>query len=414
MVGDFVRTLFMNKGQRKNYKYARMMGGYTPVFSQFGDNVYTSDVVQMCVDVIATECSKLQPRHLRVDAEGKQISPKSSLNSLFEYGPNELMTTRDFIEKIIWQLFANYNCFIYPTYELEGGKRQYTGLYPLNPKIVTFLQDEQDNLFIEMQFENGERTTLAYSDVIHLRKKYSCNDFMGGGIDGQPDHTALLKVLQINDAVLQGLEKGVKTSMSIRGVLKINTMLDDEAQKAERARFEALMASGTSGILPLDLKGDYTPLIVDPKLIDKDTLEFLEKKVLFHYGVSVPMLNGDYNDEQYQAFYEKTLEPIVIMLTQAFSKGLFTRRELEFGNKVIFGQKAMMYLSATAKMALIKTAGEQGLLTDNQKLAIFGYPPLLDGSGERRTMSLNYIDVSYATKYQMQKTGDKEGDKKDE
>ena len=30
------------------YKYARMMNGYTPVFSQFGDNIYVSDIVR-CV-----------------------------------------------------------------------------------------------------------------------------------------------------------------------------------------------------------------------------------------------------------------------------------------------------------------------------------------------------------------------------
>jgi hypothetical protein len=65
----------------------------------------------------------------------------------------------------------------------------------------------------------------------------------------------------------------------------------------------------------------------------------------------------------------------------------------------------MMYLSTTAKLDLIKTAGEQGLLTDDQKLAILGYPPLADGTGNRRTMSLNYIDVALANEYQLKKAG---------
>lgn len=392
----------------KQYVYARMMSGYTPIFSQFGDNIYASDVVQTCIDVIATEISKLQPKHIRIGNDGRQSIPRSSLNRLFKFAPNELMTTKDFLEKVIWLLYLNYNCFIYPTYtsymDANGNEvRTYTGLYPLNPSQVDFLQDETESLFVKLYFANGENFTLRYSDVIHLRKKFSINEIMGGGMNGQPDNSALLKVLQINDTVLQGLEKGIRTSMAVRGVMKVATMMDDAAQRAERARFEKLLNSGDSGILPLDLKGEFTPIKIDPKMVDKETLDYLDSKAQRWFGVSLPILTGDYTDEQYQAFYEKTLEPIVISLGQAFSKTLFTSRELDVGNEIVCYQRNMMYLSTTAKLNLIKTAGEQGLLSDDAKLAILGYPPLEDGSGSRRTMSLNYIDVSLATAYQMGK-----------
>jgi HK97 family phage portal protein len=386
--------------------FAKLMGGYIPTFGQFGENIYASDVVQVCIDVIATEISKLQPKHIRTDATGQQTMPRSSLNRLFKFAPNDLMTMRDFLEKVIWLLYLNYNAFIYPTYVTTSdpsGKevRTYTGLYPLNPTQVDFLQDEAERLFIRLYFASGDNFTLPYSDVIHLRKKFSVNEIMGGGSDGQPDNDALLKVLQINDVIMQGLEKGIKTSMSVRGIMKINTLMDDAAQKAERSRFEEMMRSGESGILPVDMKGEFTPINIDPKIVDKETMEFLDSKAQRWFGVSLPILTGDYTDEQYQAFYEKTLEPIVISLGQAFSKALFTDREIDVGNEIVFYHRNMMYLSTAAKLNLIKTAGEQGLLSDDQKLAILGYPPLEDGSGSRRTMSLNYIDVSLANAYQM-------------
>lgn len=395
-------------------QYAKVLDGNSPIFSQFGQNIYASDVVQMCIDVIATECSKLQPKHIRTDNKGMQVNVKSGLNRIFKFAPNDLMTTRDFIEKIIWLLYLNYNAFIYPTYEFRSDSKgnfvkEYTGFFPLNPKLVTFLQDSTGKLFVEFQFDQGDRFTLAYSDVIHLRKRFSANDVMGGGVDGQPDHQALLKVLRINDVVLQGLEKAIKTSLSIRGILKINTMMDDDTQKKEREKFEAAIASGQTGIMPLDMKGDYIDIKPDPKLIDKDTLEFLQSKVLNHYGVSMPILSSDFTDEQYQAFYEKTLEPLIISLGQAFTKTIFTTREIDMGNEMVFYQKNMMYLSTNAKLNLLKTAGEQGLLTDNQKLALLGYPPI--EGGEKRTMSLNYIDVSLANEYQLQRKGIKDGDK---
>lgn len=385
---------------------AKMLNGYSPIFSQFGEDVFASDVVQMCVDVIATECSKLQPKHIRIGNNGMQHVVRSSINRLFKFSPNEIMTTRDFLEKVIWLLYTNYNAFIYPMYEIkDDGRgnqtREYTGFYPLNPVGVTFLQDQSNRLFVEMAFGNGEKYTLAYTDVIHLRKKFSSNDIMGGGAFGTPDNRALLKVLSINDSLMQGLEKGVKASLSIRGIIKINTMLETEDQKKERQRFEQNIADAKSGIVPIDMKNDYIPLDPNPKLVDKETLDFLDQRVLRHYGVSLPILTGDFDDEQYQAFYEKTLEPLLISLGQAFSKTIFTTRELDVGNEIIFYQREMMYLSTSAKMNLLKTAGEQGLLTDNQKLALLGYPPI-DG-GERRTQSLNYIDVNLANAYQMSK-----------
>lgn len=401
---------FVNRETNRQMRYAKMLDGSYPVFSQFGQNVYASDVVQMAIDCIATEISKLQPRHIRTDSEGGQTVPKSSINRLFKFAPNPLMTTRDFLEKIIWLLYMNYNCFIYPvlgeTTNSRGEKiREYTAFIPLNPTAVMFLQDAANQLFVKMEFASGNSFTLKYTDVIHLRKKFSVNDIMGGGRNGQPDNKALLKVLEINDTVLQGLGKAIKTSLSIRGILKINTMLDDDKQKAERKRFEEAISSGESGILPMDLKGDYIDLKPDPKLIDKDSLAFLQDKILNWYGVPVKILSGDFTDEDYQAWYEKTLEPLIISLGQAFTKALFSPNELSHGNEIVFYHRHMMYLSTKTKLELIKIAGEQGLLTDDQKLHILGYPPLPDGKGKRRTISLNYVSTEIADEYQLKRAG---------
>lgn len=396
----------------KEFVRAKLLGGYAPVFSQFGNNIYASDVVQNCIDIIATEISKLQPRHVRTDASGMQTTPRGNLNRLFKFSPNELMTTRDFLEKIIWLLYMNFNVFIYPVYTVQRKNdgtetRTYTAMYPLNPHQVDFLQDPSGKLHVKMLFASGESFTVPYADLIHIRKRYSVNEIMGGGMNGQPDNEALLKVLRINDTVLQGIEKGIKTSMSVRGIMKISTMLDDDAQRKERERFEKLMASGDSAILPVDLKGDFTPISIDPKMVDKETLDFLKTSAQEWFGVSLAMLSRDYDDEQYQAFYESTLEPILIALGQAFSKTIFSPRELDMGNEIVFFQRDMMYLSTSAKLDLIKTAGEQGLLSDNQKLALLGYPPIPDGN--RITQSLNYVDRSIVNIYQLNGTKAKTG-----
>lgn len=393
------------RGWARNFrdaKYVRMMNGGIPVFSQFGTNIYASDLVQNCINVIATEMSKLQPRHIRSHNNREDI-PKGNLNRLLKFGPNPLMTTSEFIEKIIWLLLMNYNAFVIPIYESDFSngteRRIYRAMYPINPSRVEFLQDPTGEMLIKFYFSNGTDFMFRYADVIHLRKKFSLNELMGGGVDGQPDNSALLKVLQTNHTLAQGLERAVKINSAVQLILKIATVLDDAAQKAERERFERLIASGDSGILPIDLKGEVVPVRSDAKFIDKDTLAFLQQSVLNWFGVSLPILTGEFDDDEYQAFYEKTLEPLVIYFGQKFSKVLFTERELDVGNEITWYHRDMNYLSTKAKLDLLKIAGEQGLLQDNQKLALLGYPPI--PGGDRITQSLNYIDVRLINQYQM-------------
>ena len=53
------------KNKISNYKYAGMLSGQYPVFSQFGDNIYASDIVQSIIDCIASEMTKLNPQHVQ-------------------------------------------------------------------------------------------------------------------------------------------------------------------------------------------------------------------------------------------------------------------------------------------------------------------------------------------------------------
>lgn len=387
----------------RGYSYVRMMNGSIPVFSQFGDNIYASDIVKNCISCIATEISKLEPRHIRTDNDGMQKTINDSITRLFKYAPNELMTTSDFLEKCVWLWYRKSNCFIYPVYETVKGDRgiyrNYLGFYPLDPVEVVFLQDPTGTMYIKLTFQSGYNVTLPYEDIIHWRKDFSLNEFLGGDENGLPDNGPLLKVLKVNDTILQGLDKAVKASLSIKGVLKMNTMLDTDEQIAEREKFEKKLSSNSSAVLPMDLKGDYIPITSTPTVIDNTTLDFVQKKILNNYGVSYAILSGDFTDEQYQAFYEKKLEPMIISLGQAFNKTLFTASQMSYGDEVIFYPQKLLFTNVKNKIAVADILGARGALTDNQLLDLFGYPPF--EGGNIRRVSLNFINRDIIDDYQM-------------
>ena len=392
----------------KKQKWAQMLNGYTPIFSQFGTNIYASDVVQQAVKCIVDEMKKLNPTHIRYN-RNDPVPVSGTIQTLLN-DPNPVMTTSEFLEKITWLLLLNYNAFILPTYYIYTNKdgtqvRAYDGLYPLKPTFVEFIEDESNRLYVKMRFENNFETTIPYSDLIHIKYNYSINEYMGGDVSGQPDHKPVLDTLQLNQTLLEGVAKAMKASYAVNGVVKYNTMLDDGKTEAAIQELETKLRNSESGFLPLDLKSEFTPLERSTQLVDEATLKFIDEKILRNWGVPLSILTGDYTKEQYAAFYQKTLEPLIISISQAFTKKLFTRRERAFGNKIRLYPKDLIFMTVDQTLEMVNMLSNTGSIYENEKRVAFGLQPLPELEG-KRYMSLNWVDVDIANQYQMNnKTG---------
>ena len=391
----------------KTQKFAPSMNGFAPLYSQFGTNIYQSDVVQQAVKCIVDEMKKLNPTHIRYINNDPVPITKGSIQEVLS-NPNQLMTTSEFLEKTMWLLMLNYNAFIVPTYyvwtdpETGAERRYYDGLYPINPTQVDFIEDAAGRLFVKFYFWNGYTTTLAYNDIIHIRYNYSVNEYMGGNVMGQPDHEALLETLELNKNLLQGVAKAMKASYAINGVIKYNTLLDEGKTVEALAELERKLQNNESGFLPLDIKADFTPLPRSVALVDEATLKFIDEKILRNFGVPLCILKGDYTKEQYNAFYQKTLEPIIVSLSQAFTKKMFTSRERAFGNKIELYPKDLIFMTMEQTLEMIKELSPTGGLFENEKRTALGLRPLPELAG-KRYMSLNWIDANNAAEYQVGK-----------
>lgn len=388
----------------KNATYARTLNGLWPMYPQFGTDIYASDVVQQCLKCIVDEIKKLNPMHVRYI--GSDPHPvKGSLQEVLS-NPNRLMTTSDFLEKVTWLLLMNYNAFIIPTYytwvdEKTGvTRRSYDSLYPVNPAEVDFIEDASNRLYVKFTFRNGYNTTIPYDDVIHIKYNYAVNEYMGGNEMGQPDHLPLLSTLDLNQKLLKGIAKAMNASYAVNGIIKYNTMLDDGKTELALQELERKLQNNESGFLPLDLKADFTPLEHKSQLVDDATLKFIDEKILRNWGIPLPILTGNYTKEQYESFYQKALEPLIISFKQAFTKKLLTERERSFGNKIEFYTKDLIFMSIGQKIEMINLLSPTGALFENEKRAILGLMPLPELEG-KRYMSLNWIDANDASQYQV-------------
>lgn len=391
------------KGPR-NTKFAPSLDGFMPLYSQFGTNIYASDVVQQALKCIVDEIKKLNPTHVRYHETDPIPISKSSIQAVLDE-PNDLMTTSEFLEKVTWLLLLNYNVFIIPTYytwideNTKAEKRYYEALYPIKPTQVDFIEDASGTLFVKFWFWNGETTTIKYSDVIHIRYNYSVNQYMGGNEMGQPDHAALLETLKLNDTLLKGVAKAMNASYAINGVVKYNTMLDQQKTEQALKDLERKLRNNESGFLPLDIKAEFTPIEHKSQIVDDATLKFIDQKILRYWKVPLCILLGDYTKEQYEAFYQSCLESIIKQMSQAFTKKVFTKREKAFGNRIELYPKELIFMTTSQTLEMINTLAPTGALFENEKRTALGLRPLPELEGERY-MSLNWINVNNAAAYQ--------------
>lgn len=410
MTGLFDKLFHRTPAQRK---YAQSLDGYLPIYSQYGTDIYASDVVQQALKCIVDEMKKLNPAHIRYNGVDP-VPVKSTVQDVLDE-PNPLMTTCEFIEKMCYLLLMDYNVFIIPTYytwkdESTGAERRlYESLYPIQPTQVDFIEDAGGRLFVRFYFRNGEQTTISYDSVIHVRYNYSVNQFMGGGVNGQPDHAALLKTVQLNEQLLNGVAKAMNASYAVNGVVKYNTLIDDGTVEKNLRELERKLKNSESGFLPLDLKAEFTPFERKSEIVDDKTLKFIDEKILRYFGVSLAILTGDYTKEQYEAFYQKTLEPLIKSISQAFTKKLFTKREKAFGNRIELYPAELIFMTISQKIEMVAQLAPTGAMLENEKRTIYGLRPLPELVG-KRYMSLNWVEADKAAQYQL---GEKNNDGKE-
>ena len=388
----------------KERKFAQNPNGWAPAYTSFGSDIYASDAVQQALKCIVDEVKKLNPQHVRYINSDPIPVNNSSIQAVLNE-PNPIMTTTEFLEKITWLLLMNYNVFIIPVYdtwidEKTGAERRYyKALYPIQPTTINFIEDASGRLFVQFFFANGYDTTIAYSDVIHWKYNYSVNTYMGGDLTGNPNHGPLLKTLQLNEDLRQGIAKAMQASYSINGVIKYNTLIDDGTMQKNLNDFEQKLQTNQSGFLPIDLKADVTPFKREIALVDGDTLKFIDEEILRNFGVPLAILLGDFTKEQYEAFFSKTIEPLIKSLSQAITKKVFTSREKAFGNCIELYPQDLIFLTVSQTLEMINSLAPTGAMYENEKRTALGLRPLPELEG-KRYMSLNWIEADKAAQYQ--------------
>lgn len=367
---------------RQQTTQLRMLSGHTPIFTPWYGNPYAADVVRAAVDAIARNGAKLRAKHIR-RVNGQVIPVGGSIEKLLTVRPNQNMNAYDFLYRLITTWAIDNNAFAYPVWDGTN----LVAIWPINCVSAEFLEDDSKNIYVRFRFADSGQVVLPYSEVIHLRRHYYKNDLLGES--NKPIDATLSVIHTMNESMPQA----VKTSASLRGILKYQGILKEADIKASRDRFvsEYMTLQNTGGVAALDGKAEYTELKNQPVMVNAAQMKELRDAVFRYFGVSENIVRGDYTEDQWNAFYESTVEPLAVQMSLEFTSKLFTARELGHGNEIVFESNRLQYASMTTKLNLREMV-DRGALTPNEWREAMNLAPIEGGDRPIRRLDTRPTD----------------------
>jgi phage portal protein BeeE len=117
---------------------------------------------------------------------------------------------------------------------------------------------------------------------------------------------------------------------------------------------------------------------MNPSVTDAQTLKQLREDVYRYFGVNEKILTSDYNEEDMEAFYQSKIEPFLIALSEEMTRKVFTRREQDLGNAIIYESNRMGYSSNKTKLNMVQLV-DRGILSPNELRQMFNMAPYEGG-----------------------------------
>ena len=344
--------------------------GQKATFTPYKGDFHEDADVLACVDTIARNGAKMHPRHIR-NFKGTMENVKGNLYKLLTKQPNEIQNAYKFYYQVIADLELYNNSLVYIQRDAD---LRVIGLYPLEYSEIK-LYEYQDKIWIKFRFGRGRERFIPYDSCIHLTRFIGKDGLFGG--NSEP----LIKVLNIKHVLDEGIVNAIKTTQSIKGILKsTKAMLKPEDVKKMRDQFVNDFIDyhrNKSGIGGLDATTDFTPVKIEPQTATDNQIKMFDEKVLKYFGLNENIIQSKYSEDEWNAFYESVLEPIGLQMSLEFTNKLFTPTEKNFGNEIIFESNRLQYASNKTKIELVRYASN--IMTINEQREVFNLAPIEGG-----------------------------------
>lgn len=352
------------------FKMVTTWGDY---YYAWNGKLYQSDLVRACVRPYAQAIGKLVAKHIRDDPKnGMQINPRVNIAMLLKY-PNPIMSAQQFQEKMATQLLLNNNAFALVIRDENGYPM---GLYPIPCVNAEALYDAQGTLIIRFTYKNGTTNAFYYSDILHLRRDYNDDD-----VFGSTPGEALSQLMECVGVIDQGIVKAIKNSGIIKWLLRFNTSIRPEDIKRNTKEFVDNYLSYESesfGAAGVDAKTDAKQIEPKDYVPNAAITDRITDRIYSFFNTNEKIVQSKYTEDEWNAYYESQIEPAAVQFGDTLTFRLFSRKEIGFGNRIVYESSNLQCASMSTKLQLVQFL-DRGIMNANEIRAVLNLPPIPGG-----------------------------------
>ena len=379
IISDFREFRARRRIGTKANEFWQLFESYRPVFSSFNGNLYEMGQVRAAIHANANHRSKLN-----IEIVGPRYK---DLGKIIGTRVNPYQTASQFLYKISTILDAENSCIIIPLYDSVAGDHV-CGFFPIHPQSAEIIENDGVVYLRYNYYGHSEAVELDRCGVVS-KMSYK-NEIFGDS------NSALFPTLQLINIHNQSIESAVRSSAAIRFLVKMKGQQAPDVMTAEAKRFaEDNLGGDTGGVLIVDNKYDDVKQVTSsPVIVDEKQLAAINENVQNYFGVSPAILQNSFTSDQWAAYYEGSVEPFAVQLSQVLSSMLFTPSEIASGSMIYLSANRLQYASNKEKIEILTALVDRGLLTVDQSLEIFQLPPMGGEEGKKRHIRKDYIDLS--------------------
>ena len=364
---------------------------FMPVFSQTYDTSL-NDVYVSCANAHARHASKFTPFVYRHDTRSED-NTKKYLNRLLSLRPNPLMSAAQFWERVANLYYMESNVFIYLQWDYFNYNEPLKALWILDieENAIEIKVDENGDMYLSFDL-NGKPHYTSMDNIVHIARN------AGPNILGEKN-LAIKKVLDIIATNYEGIEQAIKSSAFIRFIVQSTTLLNKDVRESRAKDFaEAYLGKNSNGVVYLDSAADIKQVVPNNKYANEGEMKLFENKIYNYMGISEDILKAKFKEDDWNAYYDSSIEPLANKISQELTYKIFTQKEIAFGNRIMVIFDKLDTASLKTKIAVAQVIQKLPTYRPNDVNRLLGMP--VTEHGEKEYSTLNYTESDKQNEYQ--------------
>lgn len=391
-IRDSILGFFLGKKKDMNTKVVNAVDIYSPVFSSRHDPELNTTFMSG-VNAHARHFSKIRPKAYLKENLNKT---KNHITNILSLQPNKLMTASKLYE-IVANDYYTYNlAILFLEWDYDNYLEPLKAIWPVNLDQNSFefrVNEKTGSPYIKFTIDGIERVA-GIDDLIILSRNANSRAIFGKqnkAIDGT------LKMIQTN---YEGLDQAIRMSNFIRFIVQTATVLDEKVKKKKAEDFyKDWIDKNKLGVIYAD--GAQNVTLVDTskgKYAEPEYMASMKKDILDYLAINEKIINNTFNEDDWQAYYEGTVEPLIMELEDQLTIKIFTPKEIACGNQIKILADRLQTASIKTRATLADRYLKLPIVVPNVICDLL-FLPRMEG-GDKPMASLNFVQSDKQNEYQ--------------